>query len=195
MGAGVATSSHFPEADRHTLQHGTFPGRIRFRARPCDFVRFHLGLLAETSRPRSVPSGSPSKRTSIGSLSRFLRPKDPVPPDVAGKWERHWLSPLPHASSFDRPANRLPVVILANVRRFAVAVAGSFRPFPARRSLATKLRLRPLSESRKAESAWGFKNPVDNIELSITGPVSWAAGLGPGVGFANVQSAMLPIEA
>src|SRR5437868_1508340 len=90
------------------------------------------------------PAGDPSKRTSLGSLSQFPCPKAPVPLDFVGKWERHRLSPLPHASSFDRPASRLPVVILANVRRFAVAVAGSFRPFPARRPLATKLKLRLL---------------------------------------------------
>ena len=64
------------------------------------------------------PAGVPSKRTLAASLSRFLCPKAPVPPDFVGKWERHWLAPLPHASSFDRPANRLPAFILADVRRF-----------------------------------------------------------------------------
>ncbi len=77
------------------------------------------------------------------SLSRFLCPKAPVPPDVVGKWERHWLSPLPHASSFDRPTSRLPAIILADGAASAVAVTSSFRPFPARRSLVTKTHVAP----------------------------------------------------
>ena len=128
MRAGVATSPHFPGVDRYAFQHGAFPGRIRFRAKPCDLVRFPLGFPAEALRPRQVPSGSPIKANFDEIPFAVPLPKAPVPPDVVGKWERHRLSLLPHASSFDRPTSRLPAIILAGMSAAsAVAVTSSFR--------------------------------------------------------------------
>ena len=118
-----------------------------FRPKPCGLGR--------------SPAGAPPKQASMKSLSRFLCPKAPVPPDVVGKWERHRLSPLPHASSFDRPASRLPAIILADVRRFRGGSDQQLRPFPARCPLVTKINnarasgVAPSGIGRRLKESWG----------------------------------------
>jgi hypothetical protein len=99
-----------------TMAH--FSGRIGFRATSCDFVRFPLGSPTKALRPRCVPIGRPIEANFGGVPFAVPLPEGSGPLDVSGKWERHWLAPLPHASSFDRPATHLSAVTLANVRRF-----------------------------------------------------------------------------
>ncbi len=158
MGAGVATSPHFPWVGHQTGEgQASFPGRIGFRQ----------GLAASSvpsrvagaaSLPGRSPSGCPVKASSGGIPARFrpglLAPvgsgsdhhqgkprrfsfRGPLPEglgslDGFGKWVRHWLSPLPRASSSARPASRfrLASILVGCLPLSAVAAAGSFRPFP-----------------------------------------------------------------
>ena len=116
-------------------------GRLRpeLRSKWC-FDRFRRS--PDKANLVEIPIGIPSKRTLTGSLSRFLRPKAPVPlEDRSGKWVRHWpesrcLALLP----FDPPADPLRCFVLADYRSWAVAMAWSFPNF--------RTCVRPVGRSR-----------------------------------------------
>jgi len=94
-----------PWSSHHTLQHGAF---LRADQVPGDVLRLRSvpSRVSRQGLSASVGPREPIKVAFDGSLSRFPCPKARVPLDVVGKWERHRFSPLPHASSFDRPASR-----------------------------------------------------------------------------------------
>ena len=144
MRAGVATSPHFPEVDHHTLQHGAFsPGGSGsgrglatsfgslsgFPPKPCGPGRSPAG--AHQSDLRWVPFR--------GSFARRLRSRRTSLESGSGIGFHLCLTLLPSIA--------LPVAYRRSFSRmsaaFAVAVASSFRPFPARRSLATKVKAAP----------------------------------------------------
>jgi hypothetical protein len=136
MGAGVATSPHFPGVDRHAREGmGFFPGRIGSRLRSCDPNRFLLGFPTEALLPRRVPFRV-SDEISLSRQIPFrdsLCPKVPVSPDGPeigiGIGFRLCLTLLPRSPCHSLP--RLSSLRMSAVS--AVAVARSILPFPVGR--------------------------------------------------------------
>ena len=119
MGAGVSVSPHFPRS-RSSAPEGT--RALHQAERNQSLVSRPRISLSRVAQPKHCCLGrSPSRScldiaTLAPPLSRHLSesPGSAGPP--IGKWERHWLAPLPHASSSDCPAITSAASALASVR-------------------------------------------------------------------------------
>lgn len=146
MRAGVATSPHFPGVDHHTLQHGTFPRAdqvpdeaLRLRSVPSRVSRRNLAASVGPQREshQSELRWGPFR----GSFAQRLRFRRTSLESGSGIGFRLCLTLLPSIA--------LPLACRRSSLRMsaasAVAVTSSFRPFPARRPLITKIDIAPAS--------------------------------------------------
>jgi hypothetical protein len=183
MGAGVATSPHFPWVGRQTREgRASFPGRIRFR-RSLAASSVPSRVAGAASLPGRSPSGGPVKASFSGVPVRF-RPGLWAPvgsgsdhhqgqapaiflsrsiarrPGFAGRlWKVGSALAFAFASRFflGSPCHslRLAFILLGCLPLSAVAEAGSFRPFPGGGSWP-RLKLAQRTDSPKRIL------PVDN---------------------------------
>jgi hypothetical protein len=128
-------------------------GSCGSRAWPEGWPRFPCGIQKISVLRHRLPGPyrTPTKRSFLGVLSRFLPPGGfRFRRTLEGKWVRLWLAPPPRASSFRLPGPRFNWLRSEDFRRSPrgrswerLSVSG--RPLPA-----TGRSLHPFSESRQA---------------------------------------------
>ena len=100
MGAGIAASPHFPELQMISHEgKAFFTRRIEPLSGSCDPMSFRSGLPGPALLPSQAPFRDFARHCCPASPFRYRPGRSPDFAGRSGKWVRHWLAPLPRASS------------------------------------------------------------------------------------------------